>query len=138
MSKDEFNFQRDLKKVVFESDPTKMDRNELVTLVFKSWAAKLFEYIKTNEGLKDGLEVESIVNVKRKIINEFRRADLGEYQKSEKQYDELFEETIREMLELAAQRHQGQDITTVEQSLSINPDKYIKEGGLFVPDHLKS
>lgn len=137
MSKDDFNFQRDLRKAIFDADPNKMDRKELVTLTFKYWVSKLFEWVLVNKG-QQVLEVEAMVQVKRNLISEFRNTDLEEYQKSEKQYEDLFEKTIKEIFEEAGRAHKGEDTAKVNQSLSINPEQYIKEGGLYVPDHLKS
>jgi hypothetical protein len=137
MSKDDFNFQRDLKKAIFEADPDKMDRKKLLISTFKYWVSKLFEYIQTKTGA-DRLEADYVVQVKQKIINEFIRTDLAEYQLTEEEYDNLFETTVKEILEFAATRHQGVDVATVEQTLSIDPEQYIQEGGLFVPKHLKN
>jgi len=136
MSKNDFNFQRDLKKAIMDADSDKINRKDLLRSTFKYWVAKLFEHIQTKKK-EMTLEFNYVVTVKRNIINEFRKTDLGEYQITEKQYDDLFETTIKEILELAATRHDGEDYTSVEQTLDINPEKYINDGGLYVPEHLK-
>jgi len=114
-----------------------MDRKELLKMTFKYWVAKLFEHIQTKRGA-DRLEADYVVEVKKNLIREFRDTDLGEYQMSEKQYDDLFEKTVQEILQEAALRHKGEDIVSIESTLSINTEKYIKEGGLFVPKHMKN
>jgi len=133
MSKSDFNFQRDLKEAILNSE---MDRKELLKMTFKYWVAKLFEHIQVKHGA-DRLESDYVVEVKKNLITEFRNTDLGEYQMSEEQYDDLFEQTVQEILQEAALHHQGEDLASIESTLSINKEKYIQEGGLFVPEHLK-
>ena len=136
MSKD-FNFQKDLKKRIFGCDPDKFDRVELLEDIFKSYVAKLFEF-NLSRKRQDRLEADALSEIKRNIISEFRKTELGEYQKSTKWYEDLFDATVREILEDAARAHQGEDIINVNQTMEINPEAYVKEGGLFVPEHMKN
>lgn len=84
--------------------------------------------------LKEKLPFEALVQVKNNLINEFRQAELSEYQKSVEQYDQLFDETVKEILNLAASRHKGNDsVARSPQEFIINPEIYIQEKGLSVP-----
>jgi hypothetical protein len=127
---DTYNFQLELKNSIFNADP-KIDRKELLVDIFKSYVAKLFEKVLT----KEKLPFEALVQIKNNLINEFRQAELSEYQKTTEQYDQLFDNTVKEILNLAAARHKGID-TAVRgpQELIINPEIYIHEkGGLIKP-----
>ena len=126
---DTYNFQEDLKKSIFNADP-KIDRKELLIDIFKSYVAKLFEKVLN----KERLPFEALVQVKNNLINEFRKTDLSEYQKSIEQYEQLFDDTIKEILSLAAARHKGIDNAIKgQQELIVNPEVYINEKGLSIP-----
>ena len=132
----EYNFQKELKKSILNADE-KLDRKELLIDIFKAYTAKMFEHVLGRKG-ENRLEFDALVVVKRNLISEFRKTELGEYQKSVKWYEDLFEDTIKEIFNEAAQAHEGVDSTSINQSLEINPDAYVKEGGLFVPEHMKN
>lgn len=136
MSDKEFDFQKELKKAIFNADP-KLDRHELLTDIFKIWVARLFEYISSRKK-KNHIEFSVMVEVKRNLINEFRKTELGEYQKSVEQYSDLFEETVKEILNDAALAHAGKDKVEVKQTLEINREAYIYDHGLLMPKHLKN
>ena len=131
----EYNFQKDLKKSILEADP-KLDKIELLTDVFKAYTAKMFEHV-LGKKEDNRLEFDAMIQVKRNLIDEFRKTELGEYQRSEKWYEDLFDQTMQEILNDAANAHNGVDQVSVDQTLQINPEAYINEGGLFVPPHLK-
>jgi len=133
---DEQDFQRQLEKSILGIDSSKMERKAILEDIFKTFIAKLFEYNLGRKG-KNRLELDVLVQIKRNLINEFRTAKLGEYQQSEKWYDDLFETTVKEIFEEAAKNHQGINQISTNQTLEINQKAYVKEGGLFVPDHLK-
>jgi len=124
-----YNFQKELEDSIFKCDE-KFNRRELLDDIFKAYVAKLFETV-----VKDGkIPYDSMVIVKNNLIREFRAAALSEYQKSEEQYTELFDATVKEILNLAAMRHKGQDtVQREQQNLEINPEIYINEGGLIKP-----
>ena len=132
----EYNFQKELKDSIFNSDATKVDRGELLTDIFKAYVAKLFEF-NLGRKQKDRLEVDVMTEVKRNLINEFRNAELGEYQKSTKWYEDLFDETVKEIFNDAALAHKGVNGINVQQQLHVNPRAYINEGGMYIPEHLK-
>jgi len=129
MADTEYNFQKELKNAIINADP-KLNRIELLTDIFKSYVAKMFELVIT----KKGLPFESLVKIKENLITEFRSADLAEYQRSVEWYENLFNNTVKEILEYATARHSGQNLVMpANQNLEINPGAYIKEGGLFKP-----
>ena len=126
---DTYNFQTDLKNSIFNADP-KIDRKELLVDIFKSYVAKLFEKVLIGKKLP----FDAMVAVKNNLINEFRQTELSEYQKTVEQYDELFDETVKEILNIAAMRHKGIDtVGKQNQELVINPEIYIQEHGMTVP-----
>ena len=136
MSNKEFDFQKELVSSIFNAGP-EVDRKELLTDIFKHYVAKMFEYTLSREK-ENRLSFEALVLVKRNLINEFRKAELSEYQRTTEQYENLFEETVQEILQEAASSHAGKDRVSVDKTLQINPEKYIHEGGLFVPKHMKN
>jgi hypothetical protein len=125
----DYNFQKELENSIFNAD-IKLDRNDLLTDIFKAYVAKLLERV-----VKGGrVPFDALVQTKNNLINEFRSASLAEYQKSVEQYNELFDNTVKEILNLAALRHSGKDVVQREnQTLQINPEIYIHEGGLIKP-----
>jgi len=133
---EEYNFQKELKDRILNADPMKFDRHELLEDIFKIYVAKLFEFTLGRKS-KDRLEVDAMVEVKKNLINEFRNTELGEYQKSVEWYEDMFDETVQEILNDAALAHKGSNIVNVQKTLQINKDAYINEGGLFVPEHMK-
>ena len=130
-----FNFQKMLKKSILYADPM-MDKTELLEDIFKTYVAKMFEHTMTKGD--DRIEFEAMVTVKSNLINEFRRTELGEEQRSVEWYEKLFDKTMQEILNDAAKNHQGVDEISIQKKLEINPEAYVKEGGLFVPDHMKT
>ena len=129
MSENDYNFQRDLKNSIFSADD-KIDRNELLVDIFKSYVAKLFEITLK----KNRIPFDALVEVKKNLISEFMSAELSEYQKSVEWYEKLFDETVKEICDMAAERHQGMDqVVHSQQELSIDPNMYINEGGLYLP-----
>lgn len=130
----DYDFQKELRNSVFNADP-KLNRKELLEDIFKSYVAKMFEFVLSKKG-KDRLEFNAMVTVKRNLINEFRKADLGEYQKSVEWYENTFENTIKEIFNDASHAHQGIEVVHIDQNLEINKRDYIDKGGIFVPEHI--
>ena len=129
MSETDYNFQRDLKNSIFNADP-KLDRKELIKDIFKAYVAKLFEKVVVN----GRMPYDVVVQVRNNLISEFRLTELSEYQMSIEQYELLFDETVKEILDLAAMRHKGIDtVDRANQNFEINPEIYINEGGLIKP-----
>ena len=129
MSETDYNFQRDLKNSIFNADP-KLDRKELIKDIFKAYVAKLFEKVVVN----GRMPYDVVVQVRNNLISEFRLTELSEYQMSIEQYELLFDETVKEILDLAAMRHKGIDtVDRANQNFEINPEIYINENGLIKP-----
>ena len=133
---EEQDFQKQLRKAILGVDSSKLNRKSLLEDIFKTGVAKLFEYNLGRKG-KDRLELDALIQIKKNLINEFRSAKLGEYQQSEKWYEDLFENTVKEIFEEAARNHNGINQATINQTLQINQKAYINEGGLYIPDHIK-
>jgi len=131
----DYNFQKELKKSIIGADD-KINRSDLLTNIFKTYVAKMFEHV-LSKGKKDRLETASMATVKRNLIDEFRNAELGEYQKSTEWYEDMFDKAMQEILEEAGRNHQGANIASIDQRLEINKRAYINESGLFIPEHLK-
>ena len=126
---DTYNFQLELKNSIFNADP-KINRKELLIDIFKSYVAKLFEKVLVGKKLP----FDALVVVKNNLINEFRQTELSEYQKTVEQYNQLFDETVKEILNIAALRHKGIDtVARQQQELVINPEIYIQEHGMTIP-----
>jgi len=135
MSKESFDFKKELENSILNADP-KQDRVELLEMIFKSYVAKTLEY--TLRKRTNRIELAAMKEIRRNLISEFRKAELGEYQKSVKQYEDLFNTAIEEIFNDAGHAHKGEDVVTVDKTLEINPQGYIHNGGLIVPDHLKN
>lgn len=133
----EYNFQKDLENSITNADP-KLNKKELLEDIFKIYVAKLFEMVINKSKVKDRLPFDALVEVKRNLISEFRKAQLDVYQKSVAQYEELFEKTVEEIVNDAGLAHGGADRATVDQTLHINPRSYadthtISDGGIIIP-----
>jgi len=126
-----FNFQKELKDTISNADP-KQDRDELLTMIFKSYVAKCLEY--TLRKKTSRIEMAAMKQIQRNLINEFRGAELGEYQKSVQWYEELFDAAIQEIFNDAALAHDGVNIATVDQTFEINKRAYAAQNrGLILP-----
>ena len=133
MSSSDYNFQKELEATMRD---TIMDRSVLLEQIFKSFIAKTIEYYldkKTNR-----LEMAAMKEIQRNLISEFRAADIGEWQKSIKWYEDTFDTAMQEILNDASLSHSGLDEMTIDKTLEINPNGYINNGGLYIPDHLKN
>lgn len=132
---DNYNFQAELKKAIFNCDE-RLDRKELLVDVFKTYVAKLFEMQLGKKG-SERLEFAALVEIKRRLIDEFRQADLSEYQKSIEAYEMLFDETVQEILNDAALAHQGENIVQADpmKEFVINTRNYKgTSSGLLIPN----
>jgi hypothetical protein len=126
-------FQLELKNALLNAD-VKIDRKEMLVDIFKSYVAKLFEVVLSKQG-GNRIPFDALVEVKSRLISSFRGAELGEYQKSEAQYDELFETTVKEILNECAANHRGEDlIQLAPEQFEINKNEFHRQAsGLFVP-----
>ena len=137
MSDSDYNFQKDLRDSVLNCDP-KLKKTEVLEMAFKCYVAKMLEYVMTK---RDDMRIEmkAMTEIRNNLISEFRSAELGEWQKSVEQYENLFDETIVEIFNQASHNHEGTDlIERAPEQLEINAREYINNGGLYIPRHLKS
>jgi hypothetical protein len=134
---EEFNFGKSVSETIKKVPGN--ERKELLEMVFKSYVAKLLEVMLNNSGTAGRLESGMIDEVKKRIIHEFREAPLENSQMSYEMYEDLFDTAIAEILNEAALNHQGEDHADFDltRQLEIDPRAYIKEGGIYVPPHLK-
>jgi hypothetical protein len=124
-------FQEDLKTTLSKVDQTRLDRKEVLIDIFKTTVAKLFELQLSKSGTEDRLRFEQLVLIKNNIIRLFRGAELSEVQMSEKQYEDLFDTTVQEIMNDAASNHQGVDsVRYANQNLYVNADAYRDSHGM--------
>jgi len=124
-------FQDDLVTTIFGADPSKIDRKELLVDIFKTSVAKLFELQIEKSRTKNRLEFEQLVLIKKSLIRQFHGAELSEYQMSEKQYEDLFNITVQEIMNEAALAHQGEDVVEhSNQELTVDPNAYMDSHGM--------
>ena len=126
------DFQKDLEKSVLQADP-KLDREELLTDIFKSFVARMFEFVlKRGKNEETRLQANQVIEIKRNLIHEFRSANLENHQKPIEWYEDLFEKTVGEIFQSA--KHPGVDLShRAAENLEINVDAYKNESGLYVP-----
>lgn len=98
-------FQDQLKETIINRTDPNMSRLEILQDIFKTYTAKMLEQnVLTN---KNRLESGFVNMLKAYLITEFRATDIGEFQMSEKQYEDLFNKTIQEIFNDASYSHQG-------------------------------
>ena len=137
-------FQKELEDTVKKCDP-KLDPREVLVSIFKTYiAGMLIENVSKNYGRLE----EGFVNmVKAQLITDFRDADLGDFQLSVKRYEDLFAETIKEILNDAAHNHEGSNEAIYnQQQLVVNKKAYeehlkssghMTDGGIYLPGGVK-
>jgi hypothetical protein len=125
-------FQEDLEKSVLQADPN-INREELLEDIFKSFVAKMFEFVLSRgKSSETRLPAAAVIEIKNNLINEFRQASLEKHQKPVEWYEELFDKTVGEIF--TAAKHQGEDLSHIaDHQLEINMNAYKHEGGLFIP-----
>lgn len=134
---DTYDFQKELRKSIFNADE-KLDKKELLVDIFKTYVAKLFEITLQKSASKNQLELSALIEVKKNLISEFRQADLSEYQLSVNQYEDLFDKTVKEIVNFASLRHKGEDSININKTLSVDKSAFwaghtINDSGLIVP-----
>ena len=134
-------FQRRLSDMVKNCDP-KLDPREVLVATFKTYIAGMLEQnVRNNYGR---LEEKYVNMIKAHLITDFRQADLGDFQLSVKRYEDMFAETLKEILNDAAHNHEGVDNAVEgEQVLVMNKKAYqeklrdgghMTEGGIYLPN----
>ena len=128
-----------LEDLVLNNTDDKNPPKVYIKQAFKYYVAEYFICIKDSVNEKQGLPKDAIEEGKKYLISVFRKCDFNEHQRSYEWYENVFNETVYEILNLTSYTHKGKD--TVEQSkteLVVNGDAYVNEGGLYVPKGLKS
>ena len=135
---EEYDFGKELAESVKKSQME--DKAEYISMVFKSYVAKLLEMVLQRSG-REALETGAIDEVKKNLIVEFRKAKLGNYQRSIEQYEELFDKTIQEILNDAAIAHDGQDSATFDDRMVYNAKTgrllETTPSGIWLPPHVR-
>jgi hypothetical protein len=113
-------FQEELKETLLNRTDPNLSRKEVLIDIFKTYTAKMLEQnVLTN---KNRIESSFINMVKAYLITEFRNTELGEFQMSEGQYEELFDKTLKEIFDSASNAHAGVD-TIIEGQQELLVDK---------------
>ena len=108
------DFKKILKKQLSNYDGNK---RELIDDIFKYGIAELWRLMQKRQNLDKRLEYNTLAESKRIMIRAFLEADLGDYQKNESYYSELFDSTAKDILETAASNHKGNDTISMDQSV---------------------
>ena len=133
---EKFDLSVELEKSIQSAKPE--DRIEILIVAFKSSVIQRIGDLMVQVG-SAGIEPDMLMVTRRELIKDFRDAKIGEAQRSEEQYEEMFDETIEGLLNYASHVHEGEDSAKfANQVLDVNADAYVNEGGLFVPGHLTS
>jgi hypothetical protein len=135
---EEYNFQKDLETSIANSDP-KLNKKELLEDIFKIYVAKLFEIAIQKSKTPNRLPLEALVEIKRNLISEFRKASLEMIQMSVEQYEVLFEKTVQEIVNDAGLAHRGEDSAIIRSEFDINRSLYKQTNkttpsGLILPN----
>jgi hypothetical protein len=129
---EEYNFSKQLVASIKLAKPH--EREEVLTMIFKSYVAKLIGMLMERSGNANGLEADIIVSVRSNLIHEFRKAKLDVNQRSVKMYEDLFDKTLEEILNYAAHANAGEDSAQfANRVMDINPREYVNNGGLYLP-----
>lgn len=138
-------FQEELRETLLNKTDPKLSRKEILIDIFKTYTARMLEQnVMAN---KNRIESGFIGMVKAYLIKEFRGAELGEFQMSEKQYETLFDDTIKQIFNDASHAHAGENAAIEgQQELLVDKRAYHHEiqpkfkggmmqtaGGLWVP-----
>lgn len=128
----ETKLQKKLREgIVLNADPNK-SREETLEDTFKYYVAELLKVnVSQNKNRIAAGFIEALAG---HCISEFRGAELGEFQQSEKWYSALFMKTIKEIFDMAANNHAGEDHMSVSRDQRFEIDKagWAKKNGLFV------
>lgn len=124
-------FQQELKETIVDRVDPKLSRKEVLEDIFKTYVAKMMEAnVMAN---KNRMEAGYMHMIKTYMINEFRGAELSEHQMSEEWYSNLFDSTIREILNSASAGREENSVTQTQEIIK-NPNAMRQtKSGLWVP-----
>lgn len=123
-------FQQELKETIVDRVDPKLSRQEVLEDIFKTYVAKMMESnVLAN---KNRMEAGYVHMIKTYMINEFRGAELGEYQMSEDWYSKTFDITVREILNTSTAPTENSATQTKEIVKNPGAMKQTKSG-IWVP-----
>lgn len=93
------------------------DKDQFIDDIFKLGVATVWDQLQKRQGNKNRLEYDTVKESKRIMIKAFMTADLGDSQKNEDYYSQLFDQTVQEILETAAANHEGKDVISRDRSI---------------------
>jgi hypothetical protein len=126
------DFKTNIQNTINTAGPD-VDRKELLVDIFKHTVADFFIWYLTNKNNGNRLAIDALINTKRSLISEFRDMSISEIQQSVEWYEELFEDTIKEIFNDASLAHSGKDSYVHGQNFDINATEYKKQAnGLYV------
>jgi len=88
------------------------DKREMVKDIFKMGVVDTIIAMKRNSEKEDGLEFDAYTESKNVMIAAFRAASLDEGQHSVEEYESIFEDEIKAILEFCGSRHGGGNLVT--------------------------
>lgn len=124
-------FREELKETIVNRIATNLSRADILEDIFKTYTAKMMESnVLAN---KNRMEAGYLHMIKSYMINEFRGADLAEYQMSEEWYSKLFDSTVREILNGSSAGREENSVTQTQEIIK-NPNAMRQtKSGLWVP-----
>lgn len=134
-----YNFQNDINETLRNNDQD-LPKKDMLIQIFKSMVAEVLRVNISKNGL-GRLQAGVVEELRRSIINEFRSAGIDEVQMSVKMYEDLFDKTLQEILNMASNAHKGEDSARLDynRDLSIHAREHEarfsnkSEGGIYLP-----
>jgi hypothetical protein len=117
------DFKTNVQNTINNAGPD-VNRKELLVDIFKHTIADFFIWYLTNKNNGNRLAIDALINTKRSLISEFREMGISEIQQSVEWYEDLFEATVKEILNEAAINHSGKDSLVHNQNFEINAKGY--------------
>ena len=131
-------FQKKLVNAVVNNCDPRVSRDEVLEDTVKYYVAEMLaENVMKNKNRISAGFIQALCGF---IVSEFRGAELGEYQKPEKWYADVFNKCIQEILNDAGHAHKGENSAIVDRQRQIDYNKsgWRKRGGLIVPASVAS
>lgn len=126
-------FQTELVNAVVKNCDPKLSRDEVLEDTVKYYTAEMLaENVMKNKSRISAGFIQALCGF---IVSEFRGAELGEYQKSEQWYADVFNKCIQEILNDAGHAHGGENSAVVDRNRQINYNRagWRRQGGIIVP-----
>ena len=112
----------------------KVNREMLLEEIFKNTIVDFFKFALQNQAKTKWLAYNLMLTCKGEVINEFRSAELGPFQKSTEWYEKIFNKTLYDLLEYAGDNHPGTESKEVARSDNYAGTSFSRSSsGLYVP-----